>query len=176
MRGLSPFVTRILAACLLLCLSPQAARAEVTVTFWSHDRDRNYEHTFIVMRGTVDATGERVDTNVGFTAAVRPSPALLISAVPGRMQRVSRGYMATSRPRFSVVLDDRRYHALTAFIARWRAGAQPSYHLYRRNCVHFVLDAAAAIGLNVNRTTPFLLDPVGFVGELIRLNPAVQRH
>ncbi|MCU0729707.1 MAG: hypothetical protein MUF41_06375, partial [Sphingopyxis sp.] len=58
-------ITELLIA---LFLPLSALRAEVTVTFWSHDRDQNYPHAFLVMRGTIDATGEVVDTNIGFTA------------------------------------------------------------------------------------------------------------
>lgn len=60
------FILAVFVIALSLPLS--ALRAEVTVTFWSHDRDQNYPHAFLVMRGTVDTTGEVVDTNIGFTA------------------------------------------------------------------------------------------------------------
>ena len=158
---------------LALTIAPAAARAEVEVAFWSHPRDRDYEHTFLIMRGTVDATHERIDSNVGFTAAERASPMLLVRSANGRLQRVSRGYVGRSRAHFTLRLDDARFLALRAYIARWRAAPQPSYNLHRRNCVHFVMGAAEVLGLRINRDTAYVLDPAAFLDELARLNPRV---
>ena len=150
------------------------ARADVTVTFWSHTRDQNYPHAFILMRGRVDATGEVVDSNIGFTAR-RLSPGLLFGSVDGQMETLSAGYVAraTSAPHFSVRLDDAGYARLTAAIARWRAAPQPGYNLNRRNCVHFVMEMAAVLGLSVNRQTAHVRSPRDFMLELMRLNPTV---
>jgi hypothetical protein len=167
----------LLLFCLLLfAVLPTAAAAEVVATFWSHDRDQNYEHAFIVLNGTVDATGQRVNTNIGFTAS-RISPMVLLGPVAGRMERVSAGYIAreTSRPHFRIVLDDAAYARLTAFIARWRAVPQPSYNLNNRNCVHFVMEAAAILGLSVNRQTAHNRAPRQALEEIVRLNPRVER-
>lgn len=159
------------AMVLALLMVPSVASAAVEVTFWSHPRDNDYEHTFIVMRGTIEATGTRVDTNIGFTAAARASPILLVRPANGRMQRVSRGYIGRSRPHFTLRLTDAQYLVLQTFIARWRAVPQPSYNLRTRNCVHFVMGAAEALGLRVNRDTPHTFDPAAFLAEIERLNP-----
>ncbi len=160
------------ALILIVALVAGPARADVTVTFWSHDRDQNYQHAFIVMRGQVDATGEVVDTNIGFTAR-RVSPGILWGSVEGMMETVSAGYMArpTSRPHFTMQLNDAQYAQLSAFIARWRAHAQPSYSLSRRNCVHFVLEAAALLGLSVNRDSRHFRNPRAFLDEVMARNP-----
>lgn len=165
----------LLALTLLLSAWSAPASAEVVVTFWSHDRDQNYQHAFLVMRGRVDATGEAVDTNIGFTAR-RLSPGLLWGSVQGEMERLSDGYVAraTSRPHFSVRLDDAGYARLQAFIARWAAERQPNYNLDRRNCIHFIMDAAATLGLSVNRRTSHLRDPKSFLEEVMRLNPGLE--
>ena len=162
----------LVAALGLLVAVP--ARADVTVTFWSHTRDQNYPHAFILMRGRVDATGEVVDSNIGFTAR-RLSPGLLFGSVDGQMETLSAGYVAraTSAPHFSVRLDDAGYARLTAAIARWRAAPQPGYNLNRRNCVHFVMEMAAVLGLSVNRQTAHVRSPRDFMLELMRLNPTV---
>jgi hypothetical protein len=161
---------------LLLALLPVPAAAEVVATFWSHDRDQNYEHAFIVLEGTVEATGQRVSTNYGFTAR-RVSPMVLLRSVEGQMETVSAGYIAraTSRPHFRVVLSDAAYARLMAFIRRWEAAPQPSYNLNRRNCVHFVVEAAAVLGLTVNRQTRHNRQPRQALDELMRLNPTVER-
>jgi len=110
------------------------AEAEVLVTFWSHDRDQNYPHAFITMQGRVDATGEVVDTNMGFTAN-SISPMLLIGSVGGHLERLSAGYLArpTTRPHFALRLNDAQFARLRAAIAQWQSYRQPSYNLNRRN-------------------------------------------
>jgi hypothetical protein len=161
---------------LLVVLLPVPAAAEVLATFWSHDRDQNYEHAFIVLRGTVEATGERIDTNIGFTAR-RVTPMVLLGSVEGQMETVSAGYIAraASRPHFRLTLDDAGYARLMAFVGRWRSTAQPSYNLNRRNCVHFVIEAAAALGLSVNRQTRHTRQPRQAIEEIMRLNPGLER-
>lgn len=166
------FVTMFCLAWAVLATVP--ARAEVVVTFWSHERDQNYPHAFLTMRGRIDATGEAVDTNIGFTAT-SASPLVLLGSVRGQMEILSPGYVArtTSRPHFALRLDDARYARLNAFIASWRTARQPNYNLNRRNCVHFIMDAAAALGLNVNRNSVFFRRPSDFLGEVMRLNPTL---
>lgn len=161
---------------LLLTVLPSPALADVVVTFWSHERDQNYPHAFIVLRGTVDATGEVVNTNIGFTA-VSASPMVLLGSVSGRMETVSASYILrpASRPHFTLTLDDAGYARLMAFVARWRAAPQPSYNLNRRNCVHFVMEAAALLGLAVNRGSAHMRQPREFLDEVLRLNPTARR-
>lgn len=167
---------RIIILFFILLILPAPVAAEVVATFWSHERDQNYEHAFIVLEGTVESTGQRIDTNIGFTAR-RVSPMVLLRSVEGQMETVSAGYIArpTSRPHFAVVLDDAGYARLMAFIARWRAQPQPSYNLNRRNCVHFVMEAAALLGLAVNRQSRHFRNPRAFLEEVVTLNPRVRR-
>ena len=155
-----------------LLLPSSAVRAEVVVTFWSHARDRNYPHAFLVMRGRVDATGQVVDTNIGFTAR-SISPMVLLGSVRGQMEVLSPGYVAraTSRPHFALRLNDAQYARLQAFIARWRAAPQPNYNLNSRNCVHFIMEAAAELGLVVNRASANFREPGLFLDEVMQLNP-----
>lgn len=162
----------LLPLTLLLACWASAAQAEVLVSFWSHDQDRNYPHAFLTMQGTIDATGRRVDDSIGFTAR-SVTPTILIASVDGRMERVSRSYRArpTSRAHFTLRLDDAGFARLQGFIARWRSQAQPSYNLNNRNCVHFVMEAAALLGLQVNRRSSHFLAPRLFLDEVARLNP-----
>jgi hypothetical protein len=166
----------LLLLALFAALLPAPAAAEVIATFWSHERDQNYEHAFIVLRGTIDASGERVDTNIGFTAR-SASPMVLLGSVAGQMETVSAGYIArpASRPHFRMALDDAAYARLMAFVARWRAARQPSYNVNRRNCIHFVIEAAAVLGLNINRQTAHYRQPRQALEEVVRLNPGVAR-
>ena len=73
----------ILLSLLMLCAGLSApARADVVVSFYSHDFGDRFPHAFIVMTGTLDATGEVVDVNYGFTAT-SVSPAILFGSVKG---------------------------------------------------------------------------------------------
>ncbi len=152
------------------------AKAEVLVTFWSHSRDQNYPHAFLVMQGRIDATGEVVDTNVGFTAH-SISPMVLLGSVRGEMERLSAGYVArpASQPHFALRLNDAQYARLQAFIAQWANAPQPNYNLRRRNCVHFIMEAAVLLGLNVNRASSHFRAPSAFLDEVMQLNPQLTR-
>ncbi|MEQ1725558.1 MAG: hypothetical protein ABL882_06500 [Sphingopyxis sp.] len=164
---------RSLLFVILALLIAAPASAEVIVTFWSHDRDQNYQHAFLTMRGRIDASGEVVDTNIGFTAQTT-SPLVLLGSVAGRMEVLSAPYVAraTSRPHFALRMNDAQYARLSAFIAAW--GAQRNgYNLNRRNCVHFVMEAAALFGLQVNRGSVFFRRPRDFLNEMMRLNPTL---
>lgn len=165
------FLLSFLALIALSCTAAPAA-AEVVVTFWSHSRDQNYPHAFLTMRGRIDATGEAVDTNIGFTAR-NASPMVLLGSVAGEMEVLSAGYVAraTSRPHFALRLNDAQYARLTSFIATWGAQRQPNYNLNRRNCVHFIMEAAALLGLSVNRQSAHFRQPTDFLNEVMRLNP-----
>lgn len=69
--GYEASMTKLLrfAAALLLALTfALPAQAAVTITFWSHELGNSFPHAFFSLRGTVDATGQPVDANYGFTA------------------------------------------------------------------------------------------------------------
>ncbi len=162
-----------LAAMIMFLAAPQAAWAEVVVTFYSHELGSSFPHAFFTVKGTIDATGEPVDDNFGFTAK-SVTPAILMGSVAGRMDKVDAKYLNSSQRRFTLTINDDEYHRLTAFIQQW-ASYNPSkaYNLNRRNCVHFVMEAAAALGLKVNRNSRFFKKPRSFLDEVKGLNPSV---
>jgi len=161
----------ILLSLMLLCTVLAApARAEVVVSFYSHDFGDRFPHAFIVMKGTVDATGEIVDANYGFTA-VSVSPAILLGSVKGKVESSKPDYIAKSDRQFDVTVDDATYALLLAKIAEWRDREQPSYSLNKRNCVHFVMELAEVVGLKVNRQSKLFKKPKSFLIEVRGLNP-----
>ena len=116
-----------------------------------------------MLRGTVDATGERVDTSYGFTAH-SVTPAILFGSVRGEVQVEGERQIARSDRQFALILSDERYRAVMAVVERWRDRPQPSYNLNRANCVHFVAELAAPPGLRVENAAaadeaPALLPP-----------------
>ena len=149
------------------------ARAEVLVGFYSHDFGDRFPHAFIVLEGRIDATGERVDTNYGFTAT-SVSPAILMGSVKGHVQTSQPDYVGKSDRQFTVRIDDAAYARLMAKVAEWRDRKQPSYSLGKRNCVHFVMELAVTLGLHVNRDSKYFKKPKSFLREVKELNPGLE--
>jgi hypothetical protein len=163
----------ILLPLLLFCIGLAApARAEVLVAFYSHDFGDRFPHAFIVLEGRIDATGERVDTNYGFTAT-SVTPAILMGSVKGHVQTSKPDYIGKSDRQFTLRVDDATYARLMAKVAEWRDRKQPSYSLNRRNCVHFVMELAEVAGLRVNRDSKFFKKPKSFLREVKELNPGL---
>ncbi len=156
---------------LLLCAGLAApARAEVVVSFYSHDFGDRFPHAFIVLKGTIDATGEVVDANYGFTAT-SVSPAILLGSVKGKVESSKPDYIAKSDRQFDVTIDDATYARVLAKVDEWRTRDQPSYSLNKRNCVHFVMELAEVVGLTVNRKSKLFKKPKSFLIETKGLNP-----
>jgi hypothetical protein len=147
------------------------ASAAVEIAFYSRELGgNNFPHAFVVMRGTVDATGEQVDTALGFTARTL-TPALLWGSVAGAVEEEDDSEIRHSRRQFSLVLSDAQYQAVTAVVAAWRDRAQPSYNINRRNCVHFVGEVAQAAGLRVEYVQRLMRRPRSFLLHVRDLNP-----
>ena len=157
----------------LFALVPGQARADVVATFYSHDFGDHFPHAFIVLKGRLDSTGETVDTNYGFTA-VSVSPAILMGSVKGMIETKDAKYVAKSNPHFALKLSDAEYRKLLDHVDRWRNMPGKSYSLNKRNCVHFVMEAAALLGLSVNRNSKFFKKPKSFVLEMMKLNPTLR--
>ena len=164
----------ILLSLLMLCAGLTApARAEVVVSFYSHDFGDRFPHAFIVMKGTLEATGEMVDANYGFTAT-SVSPAILFGSVKGKVESSKADYIAKSDRQFDVTIDDATYGRVLAKVAEWRDREQPSYSLNKRNCVHFVMELAETVGLKVNRKSKLFKKPKSFLIEVKGLNPGLE--
>jgi hypothetical protein len=149
------------------------AHAEVLATFYSHDFGDHFPHAFIVLKGTIDATGQSVDTNYGFTA-VSTSPAVLLGPVKGMVETKDAKYIANSNAHFTLRLNDNDYARLMTMVQQWRNMPGKSYSLNKRNCVHFAMEAAALFGISVNRQSKFFKKPKTFMLEVMRLNPVLK--
>ncbi|MBQ1478503.1 hypothetical protein ACH37Y_00430 [Sphingomonas paucimobilis] len=147
MSGVMTKPMRIAFSFLLWIGCAWPAQAAVTITFWSHELGNSFPHAFFSLRGTVDATGQPVDANYGFTAK-SVSPAILMGTVPGRLDISKPFYISTSDAQFSYVMTDAQYADILALVAAWddKIG-DGHYNLNRRNCVHFVQEAARRLGL-----------------------------
>jgi hypothetical protein len=160
----------ILLALASCCLSGPAF-ASVEIAFYSRELGgNNFPHAFVALKGTVDSTGEQVDTSLGFTAH-SVTPALLFGPVRGEVVVEGERQIARSNRQFAVTLTDAQYRTVMAVVEEWRNAPQPSYNLRRHSCVHFVSAIAAAIGLRVDNNQRLMNRPRSFL-ELVReLNP-----
>lgn len=158
---------------LALLFTPHSAFAEVMVTFYSHELGDSFPHAFFTTKGIVEASGTAVDDNYGFTASA-VSPAILFGSVNGKMDKATPKYIKSSDARFTLTVSDADYAKLMTFVEQWAAEPQKNYNLNRRNCVHFVMEAAAILGLKVNRQSKFFKKPRSFLEEVKNLNPALQ--
>ena len=159
-----------LFALLFLALSAPA-RADVDVTFYSHDFGENFPHTFFTAKGEL-ANGEVIDTNYGFTA-VNVTPAILWGSVLGEIETSTPNYISKSDPHFTVTLQDAAYARLVTVVQKWRDKPQKSYSLNKRNCVHFIADAIATLGYDINADTKNWKKPKSFLREVMTLNPGL---
>jgi hypothetical protein len=167
MNRLRLMLLTLLAFCLGIAPPAQAA---VTVSFYSHDFGERFPHAFITLTGHVDATGEPVDLNYGFTATT-VSPAILWGSVKGFVQTKDAAYIAKSDRQFSVTVDDATYARVLAKVQQWQDRSQPSYSLGKGNCVHFVMELAETVGLKVNHKSKLFKKPKSFLLEVKELNP-----
>lgn len=130
-----------------LFITPLPANAAVTITFWSHELGDDFPHTFFTLRGTIDGNGMPVDANYGFTAKA-VTPAILFGAVAGRLDIADPRYIETSDAQFSMILTDQQYADILQLVSAWdEKTGNNRYSLNRRNCVHFIKEAARRLGL-----------------------------
>ena len=140
------YLARALAS-LLLLVSAVPAQAAVTITFWSRDFGNYFPHAFFTLRGVPDRGGPAIDASYGFTAQ-SVTPALLFGNVKGRVETPKIGYMNGSHARFAVTLSDAQYDEMLRLITGWsEKTGNSTYNLGKRNCVHFVREAARVSGL-----------------------------
>lgn len=157
---------------LLAFLLPATARAQVTVTFYSHDMEalgmRAFPHAFFTVKGTLQRGGAPIDTNYGFTA--RSTDAALFGATQGDVETKDTPYIARSRRHFSVTVPDATYDKLMALVANWKARGPKGYSLGKANCVHFAGYAAQIVGLNVMFPQKLMKKPKLFLESIHRDN------
>jgi hypothetical protein len=159
-----------LLAFLLLGLQAPAPAA-VEIAFYSRELGgNNFPHAFVALHGTVDATGEQVDTTYGFTAH-SVTPAILFGSVTGEVVVEGERQRARSTRQFALTLSDERYQAVMAVVDQWRNRQQPSYNLNHRNCVHFVAELARTVGLRVEEVPGLMKKPRSFLLHIRSLNP-----
>jgi len=162
-------IALLFAAVLAVVAVP--ASAAVSITFYSKELGASFPHAFVIVEGNLDRGGARIEEDYGFTAKTI-SPAILWGKVTGEViTDHTTSYVKGSDRHFTLVLTDAEYDRAMATVARWRATKQPSYDLDRHNCVHFVAEIAASVGLTAD-TKRFMKKPRSFLETLTRGNQA----
>lgn len=160
-----------LAAAAFALFSPAPAQAAVEMTFYSREFGSQFPHGLVTLVGTPDRGGERIDTNYGFTAT-HVSPAILFGSVRGKVEAAPAGYVRGSEAHLTLTLSDGEYDRVMETVVRWRDARQPSYSLARRNCVHFIADIAATLGMAADVPRNLTRRPAAWTDSLIRNNRA----
>jgi hypothetical protein len=162
------FRLRLLFAC-LLALVANPAFAAIEIRFYSKELGTSFPHAFVELEGTDDRTGQRVHANYGFTAKAI-SPAILLGSVAGDVMSVDAGYVRGSHRHFSFTLTPAEYDRVQATIAKWKQLKQPSYSLNRQNCVFFVAEIAAALGMRADTPKALMKKPTSYTESLVAAN------
>ena len=158
----------------LLALGASApAPAAVEISFRSHAMGASFPHAYVVLSGTLDATGRRVEANYGFTVRHEIGPSILFGPVEGTIDSETREHAAGGRRHFSLRLSDEEFGRVLRVVTRWRALPQPSYHLDRRTCVTFVAEVATALGLAATPDRAMQRRPQAFLERVRRDNAAI---
>ncbi|RDC58960.1 hypothetical protein HME9302_00136 [Alteripontixanthobacter maritimus] len=168
MTRLLPILLALLAATF-----PAAASAEVRMSFHSFNGSvlfGRYPHTFIVLEGTLDETGEVVNENYGFSAK-RATTAVLRGPVEHEIMIEKPKYLTSTNRHFTVPLTDAQYRRVIAEMEAWRDAPGKYYSLDTRNCIHFVGTMAQIAGLKVNYPKKMLRKPKKWLNHISALNP-----
>lgn len=166
---------RILSTMLALLMIGWAtpALADVRLSFHSFNGSLfvgRYPHAFIVLEGTLDETGEKVDENYGFSAK-SAGPSLLNGPAVHEIAVEERDYIVKTNRHFSVRISDAQYRAVVAEMRAWRDAPGKYYDLDSRNCIHFVGKIAKMVGLTVDYPQQMLRRPKKWLNHIALLNP-----
>ncbi len=157
-RKMRIFLRLLLA---LLAAIPAMANAQITVHFYSHEFGSSFPHGFVTVEGKT-SDGTVIDANYGFTAKT-VSPAILWGSVSGKVEVLKPGYIQSSDRQFSVTISDKEHAEMLIIVDRWRTAKQPSYSLNKANCLHFVGQIAASLGLSVDYPKELMRKPKSYL-------------
>lgn len=170
----SPLKARFLCllAALAAVLGAAPAWAAVDITFYTKELGASFPHTFVVVEGTLDRSGERIGEDYGFSAKTI-SPAILWGRVGGKViSDHEASYVNASDKHFTLTLTDEEYDRVMATVERWRGAKQPSYDLDKANCIHFVAELAAAVGMEAAPRKGLMRKPRSFLEAITAANRA----
>ncbi|RIV75792.1 hypothetical protein [Pelagerythrobacter aerophilus] len=149
------------------------AAADVRMSFHSFNGSvlfGRFPHTFIVLEGTLDETGQPIEENYGFTAKT-VSTRLLNEPVEHAVEVEDEKYIQETNRHFTVTLTDAQYWQVRSEVTKWRDAPGKYYDLDKRNCIHFVGAMARIAGLRVDYPKDMLRRPKKWLNHITVLNP-----
>ena len=152
---------------------PQAAQAQVMLSFHSFNGSYfggRYPHTFIVLEGSLEGTGERVNENYGFSAK-SIGPSVLMGPVEHGIFEEEQKYISSTNRHFTVQISDAMYRAVVQEMKVWRDAPGKGYDLDNRNCIHFVGRIAQMVGIKVSYPWELRRKPKEWLNHVAKLNP-----
>lgn len=167
-------LARMLIALVLAASAP--ASAEVRIHFHSFDgslMSGRYPHAFVVLDGTLGASGKTVNENYGFSARTI-SPAVLAGPVEHKVMREKPKRIAQTSRHFSLTLTDEQYRRIVNEVRAWAKAPGKHYDLEKRNCIHFVGRMAQLAGLRVEYPASMLRNPKRWLNHIAALNPQLK--
>jgi hypothetical protein len=163
-------------------LAPQAALAQVRVSFYSHPWGLGragylyFPHAYIVVEPDGPSASLSSRQSFGFTPV---DTAIVMVTKHGRGMIIPQDerYRAVSVRHFSVEISDAQYVALERGIEAWKDNGDP-YVLHTRNCISFVAQMARLVDLKVGDV--HTMDPAAFLesvkqANLARINADAER-
>jgi len=151
-------------------LAPFPAAAQVLLSFQSFNGSMfggRFPHTFVVLEGTLDATGAKVEENYGYSAK-SVSPAILSGPVKAIVMHEPPKYVTSTNRHFTVPISDATYWAIRREVEQWPA---KPYRLDDNNCIHFVGRIAELAGIAVDYPKSLIRKPKAWLNHIAALNP-----
>lgn len=161
----------VVALVALLWTGP--AHADVQIHFHSFNGSvlfGRYPHTFIVLDGELESTGETINENYGFTAK-KVSPAILNGPVFHDISVEKPKYLKKTNRHFTLTITDAQYRRIVSEVRAWRNAPGKFYDLDNRNCIHFVGKMAQILGLKVEYPKKMLRRPKKWLNHIAAMNP-----
>ncbi len=168
LRTFRAHLLRAFAFLLVLTAAASPASAKVTIAFWSQELGENFPHAFFTIRGTTDG-GRPISTSYGFTAK-SVIPAILMGNVPGRIDKTTPGYIRQSNVHFELDITDAQAAAVLRLVDDWGDKGDNTYNMNKRNCVHFIAEAARRAGLAVVVDPKLVKRPRSFLQGVAKAN------
>lgn len=166
-------IMHLLALLALVWSGP--ALADVQIHFHSFNGSvlfGRYPHTFIVLEGTLDSTGEVIDENYGFSAR-KVTPAILSGPVEHMVLAESTKNVKKTNRHFTMTITDAQYRKIISEVNAWQNAPGKYYDLEKRNCIHFVGKMAQILGLKVEYPDNMLRRPKKWLNHVVGLNPSL---
>ncbi len=160
---------------LLALLSASAAMAQVRVTFHSFNGSMpfgRFPHAFVAFDGTLEATGQPVKENFGWSAKTI-SPAILSGPVHGVILVEKDKWLTRTNRHFTIAITDAQYRLLRGEVEAFRTHPGKYYSLDDRNCIHFVGRMAQLLGLKVDYPPGMMRKPREWLNHIGDLNPGL---